>query len=281
MTAADTAAGTFARPGHSTAPRRIAAIVIRQWYATLRGPHRFLDIAVWPVIDMLLYGSIAMYVRQAGASTGATRTALAVVAGIIMWHVVYQAQLSVSTSFFEEVYARQLPSLLTTPLRPVEWILGAALQGLAKVTVGVTAVATAASVLYGFNLLSAGFAIVPVMALLLLTGWVLSLVVIGLVMLLGSGTETIAYGLLFIILPLSGAFYPISILPEAIQPISAALPTTYTFAAARSVAVGDPAPWGQIGVAALGTLAAMVAAVAFAAFALRSFQRRGYISRYQ
>jgi ABC-2 type transport system permease protein len=273
--------GAMGAAAGSTAPRRIMAIMIRQWYVTLRGLHRLLDIAVWPVIDMLLYGSIAMYVRQAGTTSGATRTALAVVAGIIMWHVVYQTQLSVSTSFFEEIYSRQLPSLLTTPLRPVEWIIGAALQGLAKVAIGVTAVATAAAVFYGFGLLDTGLAIVPVMALLLLTGWVLALVVIGLVMLLGSGTETIAYGLLFVILPLSGAFYPVSILPRAIQPISAVLPTTYSFAAARAVATGDPAPWGEIGVAALGTLTATAAAVAFAAYALRAFQRRGYIGRYQ
>lgn len=263
-----------------SAPRRIAAVVVRQWYATRRSPHRFLDVAVWPVFDMLLYGSIAMYVREAGGNTAA-RTALSVVAGIVMWHVMYQAQIAVSASFFEEIYARQLPSLLTTPLRPVEWVAGAALQGLIRVGVGVAAVIAAAAILFSFDLTDSGGAIVPVMVLLLLTGWAVALIVMGVVMCLGSGTETLAFTLMFIVLPLSGAFYPVSVLPAVIQPISAVLPTTYTFSAARAVATGDPSPWGEIGVAALATAALMAAAFAFATFSLRVFQRRGFISRYQ
>lgn len=265
----------------STTRNRVAAVVIRHWYATWRSPHGFLDVAIWPVFDMLLYGSIAMYVRQAEGTPASTRTALAVVAGIIMWHVMYQAQLAVSKSFFEEIYARQLPSLLTTPLRPVEWLLGVALQGLIKVGVGVAAVAAAAALLWSFDITGAGLAILPVMVLLLLTGWAVALVVMGVVMMLGSGTETLAYTLLFIVMPLSGAFYPVSVLPEAIRYVSALLPTTYTFSAGRSVANGDPAPWAEIGLAALATAALVGAALAFAAFSLRVFQRRGFISRYQ
>ncbi|TDC86141.1 ABC transporter permease [Micromonospora sp. KC606] len=263
-----------------SAPRRIAAVVVRHWYVTRRSPYRFVDVAVWPVFDMLLYGSIAMYVRQAGGDA-ATRTALSVVAGIVMWHVMYQSQIAVSASFFEEIYARQLPSLLTTPLRPVEWVAGAALQGLIRVGVGIAAVTVAAAVLFSFDLTDSGGAIVPVMALLLLTGWAVALIVMGVVMFLGSGTETLAFTLLFIVLPLSGAFYPVSVLPEAIRPVSAVLPTTYTFSAARAVATGDPSPWGEIGVAALATAALMVAAFAFATFSLQVFQRRGFVSRYQ
>ncbi|GHJ07062.1 transport permease protein [Micromonospora humidisoli] len=260
--------------------RRIAAVVVRHWYVTRRSPHRFLEIGVWPVFDMLLYGSIAMYVRSAGGDA-AGRTALSVVAGIVMWHVVYQSQIAVSASFFEEIYARQLPSLLTTPLRPVEWVAGAALQGLIRVGVGIAAVSVAAALMFGFDLSDSGGAIVPVMALLLLTGWAIALIVMGVVMILGSGTETLAFTVLFIVLPLSGAFYPVSVLPAVVRPVSAVLPTTYTFGAARAVATGDPSPWGEIGVAALATTALAVAALAFATFSLWVFQRRGFVSRYQ
>jgi ABC-2 type transport system permease protein len=260
--------------------QRTAAVVVRHWHATRRSPHRLLDVVFWPVFDLLLYGSIAMYVRQAGSSSASARTVLSVVAGIIMWQVMYQAHNAVSTSFFDEIYARQLPSLLTTPLRPVEWVLGAAIQGLIKVGLGVAAVTAAAAALYGFDLSGSGLTIVPVMALLLLTGWAVSLIVMGVVMFLGSGTETLAWGLLFSLLPLSGAFYPISVLPAAIRPVSAVLPTTYTFTAARAVMTGDPSPWGKIGLAALATAALMVAALAFATFSLHVFQRRGSISRY-
>ena len=244
--------------GRSTAPRRISAVMIRHGYATIRTPHRFFDFGIWPVVDTIFYSSIAKYAQGAGASAS-TRATLLVAAGIVMWHVVYQSQLAVSTGFFEEVNARQLPSLLATPLRPVEWLAGAALQGLVKVAIGVSAVSLTAAVLYHFNVTTTGVAMLPVMALLLLTGWALALLVIGVVMFLGSGTEMLTFGLLFVLLPLSGAFYSTSALPAACRPISAVLPTTYTFRAARAVAGGDPSPWSQIGIAAVGTGALIVA----------------------
>jgi ABC-2 type transport system permease protein len=267
--------------GPGTAVRRIAAIFIRHWQASRRSPFRLFDFVFWPVIDVVLYGSVATYLSQAEDSPAATRAALAVVAGLVMWQVTFQAQKSVSSSFFDEIYLRQLPSLLTTPLRPVEWLIGTALQGLSKVVAGVVSVAIAAALLYGFDLIDTGLAIVPVMALLLLTGWALALVVMGLIMFTGSGNEGLVYSLMFVMLPLSGAFYPVSVLPAVFQPVSAILPTTYTFSAARAVVTGDASPWDEIAVAALATTVLAVAAIAMAVLGLRIFQQRGYISRHQ
>ncbi|HEY3002800.1 MAG TPA: hypothetical protein VGJ44_10675, partial [Kribbellaceae bacterium] len=146
--------------------RRIGAVASRHLRVTLRNPPRLFDIAVWPVVDTVLYASIAIYMRQAGSAPGAPSTALVVVTGILLWHVVYQAQIAVSSGFFEETTSRQLPSLLTTPLRPTEWVLGTALQGMVKVVVGVVSVAVTATVLYGFSLGSLGASIVAVFALL-------------------------------------------------------------------------------------------------------------------
>lgn len=273
---------TMTAPGRSAralALQRIFAITIRHWHVVVRSPHRIFDIAVWPVVDAVLYSSIAMYMRQASSSTASDRIALSVVAGIIMWHVVYQSQIAVSTSFFEESYSRQVPSLFATPLRPIEWVLGAALQGMVKVVTGVTAVAVAGLLLYHFNILNSGLGIVPMMALLLLTGWAMAIIVLGLVLYLGSGSEALTWGLLFIVLPLSGALYPVSALPAVVRPVSVILPTTRVFEAARAVATNTPGAWGQIGIAAIATAGLMAAALGFAGLAMGAYRRRGFISR--
>jgi ABC-2 type transport system permease protein len=111
--------------------RRIFAVASRHLYVTVRNPPRLFDMAVWPVVDTVLYGSIARYMQQQGASaSGSGRTALAVVTGIIMWHVRLSRPRSRSPpGFNEETWSRHLPSLLTTPLRPFEWLIGTALQG--------------------------------------------------------------------------------------------------------------------------------------------------------
>lgn len=259
--------------------RRTLAVASRHIYVTLRNPPRLFDMAVWPVVDTVLYGSIALFMQRAPA--GSARTALTVIAGIIMWHVVYQAQIAVSAGFNEETWSRHLPSLLTTPLRPMEWLFGTALQGMVKVAIGVTAVTVAAVTLYGFDVSVIGPSVIPVLALLLLNGWALAMIVIGLVLYFGSAAEALVWGLLFVVLPLSGALYPTSVLPAVLRPVSAILPPRYTFDAARAVMTGGPTPWAEIGVAAVATAVFIAIGLAFAGAMLRTFQRRGFISRYQ
>jgi ABC-2 type transport system permease protein len=96
----------------------------------------------------------------------------------------------------------------------------------------------------------------------------------------GTGAEALAWGILFVVMPLSGVFYPVSALPAGLRPISALLPTTHAFAAARAVLDGEALPWRQLSVAGLTTLLALVAAVAFVRAMLATFRKRGFITRY-
>jgi ABC-2 type transport system permease protein len=117
-------------------------------------------------------------------------------------------------------------------------------------------------------------------ALLLVIGWAVGLIVIGLILRVGQGAEILAWGFIALILPLSGIFYPVSALPGALQPLAQALPTTHIFAASRAVVEGHPVPWDELALAAAGTVVLVVLAVAFLVKMLDVFRRRGYISRH-
>jgi ABC-2 type transport system permease protein len=82
------------------------------------------------------------------------------------------------------------------------------------------------------------------------------------------------------VMPLGGVFYPVEALPVALRPLSELLPTTHAFAAGRALVDGGGTPWGELGLAAAGTLAIAAAALAFLAWMLRLFRRRGYVTRY-
>jgi ABC-2 type transport system permease protein len=68
--------------------------------------------------------------------------------------------------------------------------------------------------------------------------------------------------------------------PGVLRPVAALLPTTHAFAAGRQLVDGGPMPWGQLTMAAAGTLVAVAGALALVAWMLRLFRRRGYITRY-
>jgi ABC-2 type transport system permease protein len=110
-------------------------------------------------------------------------------------------------------------------------------------------------------------------------GWVVALFVVALVLRFGAGAEALAWGILFVIMPLSGVFYPVRALPGFLQPVAAVLPTTHAFIAGRMLLTGGQ-PWHQLGLAALTTVGCGVVVLAFLQRMLVLFRRRGYIARY-
>ena len=64
-------------------------------------------------------------------------------------------------------------------------------------------------------------------------GWALGLAICGLLIRFGLSAETLAWAALFFIQPLCGVFYPITVLPEWLQPLSLVIPATYIFEGMR------------------------------------------------
>jgi ABC-2 type transport system permease protein len=257
---------------------RILAISRRQAYVLWRAPQRWFDVVVWPVVDAVLFGAIGVYFgRQAGSEEA---SAAFLLAGIILFHVVFQAEVSVATGFLEETWSRNLLNLMVTPLTELEYGMGVALFGIAKLTLGVGIVSLVALALFAFEITSLGLALVPLVAILLVVGWAMAMFVIGLILRVGQGAEIMTWGVIALILPLSGIFYPVSALPEVLQPVAQALPTTHVFAAAREVVDGQPLPWDEVALGALGALVLAVLGVWYLTRMLSVFRSRGYISRH-
>ena len=82
---------------------RVRTVVRRHGYVLCRSPHRWFDIVFWPVFDVLLFGSLGAFVAQENdASRAATPYLLA---GIMLFHVLFQSQIAVATGFMEETWS--------------------------------------------------------------------------------------------------------------------------------------------------------------------------------
>jgi ABC-2 type transport system permease protein len=266
------------RHGASASLWRVLAIARRHAYVLQRSPHRFFDVVLWPVVDVVLFGSIGIF--AAGRTGGGAQVAFYLLVGVVLWHVVYQAQISLATGFLEETWSRTVLSLMVTPMYEWEYVAGVALFGLVKLVLGVGAVALIAWVAYAFKITALGWGLIPVAALLLAVGWAIAMFVIGLVLRFGSGAEALAWGILFVVMPLSGTFYPVSALPGILRPIGEILPTTHAFAAGRAYAMGGSVPWHELGLAAVGTVVMLFLAFGYVIWMLRVFRARGFVTRY-
>jgi ABC-2 type transport system permease protein len=257
---------------------RVRTVVRRHRIVLFRSPHRWFDIAVWPLFDVLLWGSLGAFVAQENdASRAATPYLLA---GIMLFHIVFQSQIAVSTGFMEETWSRNLLNVMTTPLREIELALGLALYGLAKLVAAMGAVSLTAFGFFGFGLGEVGWGLVPIAGILLLIGWSLAMIVVGLLLRYGQSAEILAWASTYLVLAFSGVFNPITAIPGPLQPVARILPTTKTFGAARQVLDGQGIPWADLAGAFAGGIVLAVLALLYVTRMLKVFRQRGFVTRY-
>jgi ABC-2 type transport system permease protein len=257
---------------------RIRIVIRRHLYVMWRAPHRWFDIAFWPLMDVILWGSLGVYVAQQDATSKASAPFL--IGGAMMFHVLFQSQIAVATGFMEETWSRNLMNVLTTPVTEFEYITGTAILGIAKVIAALTVVSITAYAFFSFDTTAVGWALVPISLILMIVGWGLGIAGIGAVLRFGQGAEIITWGSNFILMALSGAFNPVESLPAVLQPISAILPSTKAFDAMRQVLAGQPLPVGEIVRGLIGSVVFVIAGFTFSWYMLRSFRRRGFITRF-
>jgi ABC-2 type transport system permease protein len=258
---------------------RMRAIARRHAYVLVRSPHRLFDVTLWPLVDVVLFGSLATFVGTTSAS-GASKASGYLLAGIVLWHVIYQSQIAMSTGFLEETWTRNLLNMMVTPVREVEYVAGVALFGMIKLVMGVGVMVLGALAFFSFHTWSLGFGLIPIAVTLLVVGWAISLFVIGLVLRFGTGAEAMAWGVMFVLLPLSGVFYPTQALPAVMRPLALALPTTHAFSALRGLVDHTGLNWTQVSIAGGGSIVMLLLACWFLVRMLTTFRKRGYITRY-
>lgn len=257
---------------------RIRSVAVRHYYVMLRSPHRLFDVTIWPLVDVVLFGSIGAFVS--GTNDVGAQAFGYLLGGVVLWHIIYQAQIAVSTGFLEETWSRNLLNIMVTPIKEWEYVAGTALFGMAKLVGATGLVVLTALALFSFDITDLGLGLIPVAFILLVVGWMIALVVIGFILRFGSGAEALAWGILFVVMPLSGVFYPVDSLPTMVRPVALALPSTYAFEAMRTLLDGGGIDWGTIGIAAGSAFILTVAALVFLTRMLKLFRARGYITRY-
>ena len=127
-----------------------------------------------------------------------------------------------SITFFEEMWARNLGHLFVSPLRPWEMILALVSMSLVRTIIGMLPATILSVAFFGFSVYSLGIPLAGFFATLLVMGWSVGLVVSGLVLRWGLGAESLAWVSLFALAPLSGIYYPVSVLPGWLQPVALA-----------------------------------------------------------
>lgn len=258
---------------------RVHALVMKYAYVCSRNAFRAMDICFWPVVDLLVWGFLTLYLLKVSSAIPTAITFL--VGAVILWNVFYRAQQVVCLSFLEDLWSRNLLNIFTSPVKVSEFITAAYILGLAQALVVMLILSVMAAFMYNFNVTTLGFDLALLFGNLMLMGWAMGLVATSLIVRFGPQSEVLAWALPFLVQPLCAVFYPISVLPPWIQPLARCVPASYVFEGMRAAITGTHDVVANYVMIAFGLNVIYLAAAGFLfKFMFEQAREKGLLAKY-
>jgi ABC-2 type transport system permease protein len=253
--------------------RRVLAMIKRYVYLLRGSLPRLVDLAYWPTVQMLMWGLLTEFLVT--KSSFIAQAAGLLISGVLLWDVMFRGNIGIALSFLEEMWSRNLAQLFASPLRAWEWGVALLAVSLIRTLIGLVPAALLAIPLYHFDIFEMGWSLVAFFFNLLVFGSAIGIAMSGLVLRWGLGAESLCWAGIFLIAPITGVYYPISVLPDWLEPVALALPSSHVFEGMRAVLIDGvfrmDLLWNAV------ALNALYLAAAFAAFLaiFRDARRRG------
>jgi ABC-2 type transport system permease protein len=222
-------------PGFKPADRmrRINAILLRHLYLMRSSWLRLFELAYWPLMQMILWGFINDFL--ATQSNWVFRAGGVLIGGILLWDVLVRGQFGLTLSLLEEMWSRNFANLFVSPLRPGEYAAALMIMSVIRSLLGVLPAALIAIPLFHYSVFALGLPLLAFYVVLMMTGWAVGLMISAALIRFGLAAESFAWAAIFLLSPLAGVFYPVTILPEWLQAIAWAIPPTYVFEGMRTI----------------------------------------------
>lgn len=244
----------------------VTALVQRQVLLFTRNPVRAVELFFWPVVQLLVWGFVTMYLQQEfkDSSSKFPHFITFLIGAIILWDALFRSQQGVAISFLEDVWTRNLLNIFAAPIRMSEYLLATFIVGMLRVAVTALVMILIAWITYRFNLFAFEWLLVPYYANLLLFGWVLGIISTSLILRFGHAAESLAWAVPFVIQPFACVFYDVGVLPGWMQAIALSLPPAHVFQGMRGVIMNnDPGIQGLIIAGSLNILYLLLASLLF------------------
>lgn len=218
---------------------RINAFLLRHLYEMRSSIDRKADVLFFPVIDILIFGLLTRYINEFSPGAG---LAGAILSGIIFWTLVYNIVRDMAFTLLEDAWSRNLYNLFSTPLQLSETILGILAMSAMKGAVSIGVITGLAFWLFDFNAIGQGMLSAFYVLNIFIFAWAFGFMTTSLVLRFGTKVQAFAWSLILVIYPISGVFYPLSILPDFLAKVARVLPISYIFEGMRNLIITGQFP---------------------------------------
>lgn len=209
----------------------VKGLLIQEFFITIRSYEVILDIVVFPVMSVILFGFLASYLT----GTSQLTVAYSLLTGMLLWQMIFIVQYSVSVGSLWNIWSRNLSNMFITPVTLLEYLLAQGVSGIVKASIVFTFSALLSIVVFHFNIFSLGLVNLLLYSVnLVFFSISIGTIILGLIFRFGTRIQAFAWGLLPVLQPLTAAFYPVTVLPKPLQMVSYLLPPTFVFEALRA-----------------------------------------------
>lgn len=212
---------------------RVYAMILRYTYGMFHSFDKLSDMFYWPAMDLLMWGLTGLYFIK--FNNNSPQLLFVIITGLIFWIVVWRTQYEITTNMLAEIWDKNIVNIFVSPLKISEWIVAFMIFGFIKTLISLTFSAIVAFLLYQLNIFFYGFYLLPLIASLILTGWVAGFFVTGFLIRYGQNIQTLAWAGVYLIAPFSAIYYSVTILPLWAQKIALFIPTSYIFEGFREI----------------------------------------------
>lgn len=227
-----------------------------------------------------MWGFITIWLQEISSPDLKLNFVLFFLGALIFWDLFTRAQQTVTVSFLEDVWSRNIINIFTSPITIKEFFAGLILLSIAQSVIAFCLALILAYFLYGLNITVFGFYLLPFIANIFFFGWALGIFIVGLFIRFGPSIDIFAWSIPALFQPLSAVFYPLNILPTFLQELAFFLPTSHLFEGMREVLSGHTIALNEVIWATVLNLFYLVLAVLFFIWMLSIARKRGILSRF-
>ncbi len=219
----------------------IGTIFLRYVRMTRKDINFILFSLYWPLLDILIWGFLGTWIQQSMPSHFQNYETTALL-GILLWQVASRGCNLMVMTLLEELWANNLVVLFSLPIHVVEWMGGIILFNI--LMVGITTLVSFLVIffLYKISIATLLYTFLLFFPPLLFSSIWLGFTCLQIIIMLGKRGIELGFVFGWFFSPFSGAFYPIEVLPQWAQAISAFLPMSYVFSGMRAYVMHQEDP---------------------------------------
>ena len=199
---------------------RSFAFTIRSAIFAVRNLFVMTDVFFWPMISLISIGLMAKFVQLGPQTLGFVMT------GTLAAGILQITQLDVGYTVLYELWSKSLKHTLLTPVGVAEGVVGTWMIGMIRGSFAFLLLVSAASFGFGFHLPGVITTVIFLFGLFA-CAFILGILVNILILSFGQKVEITAWMFAQLFMIICGIYYPIDILPKALQYVALMVPMTH------------------------------------------------------